>query len=60
MTVQTVAMEWLWVVLLFVIFLGVPILLLVRHGRGERSTQAPDELLETYRTRLDDVFQRKP
>lgn len=53
-------MEWLWVALLLVIVLGTPILLLVRHGRGETLTQAPDELLETHRTRLDDVFQRKP
>ena len=53
-------MEWLWVVLLFVIVVGPLVVLLVRHGRGEKLTQAPDELLETYRTQLDDVLQRKP
>lgn len=53
-------MEWLWVVLLFVILLGPPIVLLVRRSRGEKLTQAPDELTEAYRVQLDEVLQRKP
>lgn len=59
-TVHTGRMEWLWVVLLFVILLGPPIVLLVRRSRGEKLTQAPDELTEAYRVQLDEVLQRKP
>lgn len=42
-------MEWLWVALLFAIIFGPVILLLVRRRRGEKLSQAPDSLMESYR-----------
>ena len=41
--------EWLWVALLFAIIFGPVILLLVRRRRGEKLSQAPDSLMESYR-----------
>jgi hypothetical protein len=45
--------EWLWVVLLFVIILGPIVVLRIRRGRGETLRQAPDSLMESYRHRFE-------
>jgi hypothetical protein len=41
--------EWLWVALLFAIIFGPVVVLLVRRRRGEKLSQAPDSLMESYR-----------
>ena len=46
-------MEWLWVVLLFLIIFGPVAVLLVRRSRGEKLSQAPDSLMESYRAPLE-------
>jgi len=51
--------EWLWVALLFAIIFGPVVLLLVRRGRGEKLSQGPDSLMESYRSHFDDWPQRR-
>ena len=48
-----VHMEWLWVLLLFVIIFGPVAVLLIRRSRGEKLSQAPDSLMESYRAPLE-------
>lgn len=43
------AMEWIWVGLLFVIMFGPIVLMLIRRRRGEKLSQGPDSLMESYR-----------
>jgi hypothetical protein len=42
-------MEWIWVGLLFLIVFGPIVLMLIRRRRGEKLSQGPDSLMETYR-----------
>jgi hypothetical protein len=51
--VQYLRMEWLWVALLGVVMVGPVVLLLIRRGRGEKLSQAPDSLMESYRGRFE-------
>ena len=52
-------MEWLWVVLLLVILFGPGVVLLARRSRGEKLSQGPDSLLETYRSRFENWPRRR-
>jgi hypothetical protein len=46
-------MEWLWVALLVVVMVGPVVVLLIRRGRGEKLSQGPDSLMESYRGRFE-------
>ncbi|HEV8670475.1 MAG TPA: hypothetical protein VGS01_07025 [Candidatus Limnocylindria bacterium] len=52
-------MEWIWVVVLFAILLGPAVVLLLRRGRGEKLTQGPDSLMESYRSHFENWPRRK-
>ena len=42
-------MEWIWVGLLLLIMFGPIVLMLIRRRRGEKLSQGPDSLMESYR-----------
>ena len=52
-------MEWIWVVLLFAIIFGPVIVLLVRRDRGEKLSQGPDSMMESYRSHFENWPRRK-
>lgn len=52
-------MEWLWVALLFAIIFGPVVVLLVRRDRGEKLSQGPDGLMESYRSHFENWPRRK-
>ena len=45
--------EWLWVLLLFVIVFAPIVVLRIRRGRRETPGQGPDSLMEAYRHRFE-------
>jgi hypothetical protein len=57
--VHYLRMEWLWVVLLFAIIFGPVVVVLVRRERGEKLSQGPDSLMESYRSHFENWPRRK-
>jgi hypothetical protein len=59
MSAHYLRMEWLWVALLFAIIFGPVVVLLVRRDRGEKLSQGPDGLMESYRSHFENWPRRK-